>query len=135
MLTKEVPFKGMEGFQVAWMVVEKKQRPPIPDSAPEAIRQLIQSCWDHDPRKRMDVGAVLKILDRLSEDGTLHRDADKFMIDKEDWEDEYEDLMDSLRTEQHSSVQGSKSFAFCGFFCEMLYNPHAVNVLQILIES
>ena len=27
------------------------------------------------------------------------------MGNKEDWEDEYEDLMDSLRTEQHSSVK------------------------------
>ena len=105
MLTKEVPFKGMEGFQVAWMVVEKRQRPPIPDSAPEPIRNLIQSCWDHDPKKRMDVGSVLKILDQLNQDNSVQRDADKFMMDKDDWEEDYEELMDSLRTEQHSSVK------------------------------
>lgn len=94
----------MEGFQVAWMVVEKRQRPPIPESAPDAIRNLITSCWEHDPKKRQDVGSVIKVLDRLNNDPELEREANKFMIEKDDWEDEYEDLMDSLRTEQHSSV-------------------------------
>ena len=65
----------MEGFQVAWMVVEKRQRPPIPESAPDPIRNLITSCWEHDPKKRQDVGSVLKILDQLSEDAGLHRDS------------------------------------------------------------
>jgi len=46
MLTREVPFKGMEGFQVAWNVVEKKQRPPIPETTPDAFRNLIATCWD-----------------------------------------------------------------------------------------
>ena len=124
MLTKEVPFKGqgfilvttnvnvhykthftgMEGFQVAWMVVEKRQRPPIPESAPDAIRNLITSCWEHDPKKRQDVGSVIKVLDKLNSDPELEREANQFMLEKDDWEDEYEDLMDSLRTEQHSSA-------------------------------
>ena len=35
LLTREIPFKGLQGFQVAWAVVEREERPVIPASCPQ----------------------------------------------------------------------------------------------------
>ncbi|CBY33110.1 unnamed protein product [Oikopleura dioica] len=105
MLTREVPFKGMEGFQVAWMVVEKRQRPVLPEKAPEEIKELISTCWAHDPKDRKDFKAIILDLEKMELDQELMDETNSFMGNKEDWEEEYEDLVESMRTEQHSSIK------------------------------
>ena len=105
MLTREVPFKGMEGFQVAWMVVEKRQRPPIPETAPLPLRNLISQCWQHDFKKRPTVSEIIDIMTALADDDALRDETTSFMKSKDEWENEYEDALDSLKTEQHSSVK------------------------------
>lgn len=105
MLTREVPFRGMEGFQVAWMVVEKKQRPPIPESTPEPLRQLISNCWDQDPKNRNDFLTIIQSLDDMANDDDLITETNSFMGNKDEWELEYESAVDSMKTEQHSSIK------------------------------
>lgn len=105
MLTREVPFKGMEGFQVAWMVVEKRQRPVLPEKAPEEIKELISTCWAHDPKDRKDFKQIILDLEKMELDQELMDETNSFMGNKEDWEEEYEDLVESMRTEQHSSIK------------------------------
>uniref|UniRef100_A0A8B9HHZ0 Sterile alpha motif and leucine zipper containing kinase AZK n=1 Tax=Astyanax mexicanus TaxID=7994 RepID=A0A8B9HHZ0_ASTMX len=51
MLTREVPFKGFEGLQVAWLVVEKNERPTIPSSCPASFAELMRSCWVAEPKR------------------------------------------------------------------------------------
>ncbi|NXC96205.1 M3K20 kinase, partial [Certhia familiaris] len=50
MLTREVPFKGLEGLQVAWLVVEKNERLTIPSSCPRSFAELMHQCWDADSK-------------------------------------------------------------------------------------
>lgn len=50
MLTREVPFKGLEGLQVAWLVVEKNERLTIPSSCPRSFAELLRQCWEADAK-------------------------------------------------------------------------------------
>ncbi|EMP35103.1 Mitogen-activated protein kinase kinase kinase MLT [Chelonia mydas] len=50
MLTREVPFKGLEGLQVAWLVVEKNERLTIPSSCPRSFAELMHQCWEADSK-------------------------------------------------------------------------------------
>ena len=79
MLTREIPFKGLEGLQVAWLVVEKTevslfawihslrgmipqvasdhvslcfQRLTIPSSCPASFAELMRKCWLTVPKVR-----------------------------------------------------------------------------------
>jgi sterile alpha motif and leucine zipper-containing kinase AZK len=47
-LTCEVPFKGLEGLQVAWLVV-KGERLTVPQSCPLSFANLMQRCWEAEP--------------------------------------------------------------------------------------
>uniref|UniRef100_A0A672SA71 Mitogen-activated protein kinase kinase kinase 20 n=1 Tax=Sinocyclocheilus grahami TaxID=75366 RepID=A0A672SA71_SINGR len=48
MLTREVPFKGLEGLQVAWLVVEKSEVKAADDSQPlfKHILSTLESMWN-----------------------------------------------------------------------------------------
>lgn len=77
MLTREIPFKGLEGLQVAWLVVEKNevfivvvqlinpsesealrpsnclyrfQRLTIPSACPASFAELMGNCWAVEPK-------------------------------------------------------------------------------------
>lgn len=68
------PFSGMgeDGadltpFQVMMKVVSEKLRPPMPDTLPEGIADLIRSCWEQTPEARPNAEMVLDILAVLME--------------------------------------------------------------------
>ncbi|KAG9477331.1 hypothetical protein GDO78_002627 [Eleutherodactylus coqui] len=67
MLTREVPFKGLEGLQVAWLVVEKNERLTIPSSCPRSFAELMRQCWDADS-KRCEIEETLERLKKLERD-------------------------------------------------------------------
>ncbi|MEQ2199946.1 hypothetical protein XENOCAPTIV_017756, partial [Xenoophorus captivus] len=50
MLTREIPFKGLEGLQVAWLVVEKNERLTVPSCCPASFAELMRKCWAAEPK-------------------------------------------------------------------------------------
>ena len=50
--TREMPYPGQEGLQVAYKVANENLRPPVPSYCPDEIADLMQRCWDDDARKR-----------------------------------------------------------------------------------
>jgi serine/threonine protein kinase len=51
LITREVPFATMTPIQAAYAVAEGR-RPPIPESTPRHLQDIIRACWDQDSHKR-----------------------------------------------------------------------------------
>ena len=69
LLTHEVPYKGVEGLQVAWLVVAKEQRLTIPSGCPPVFAHLMQRCWSTLPQDRLTFKQILLELDKMLEEG------------------------------------------------------------------
>ena len=64
LLTRKIPYDGMQPMQVAMMVHTHKKRLPIPDTCPEWYATLIKDCWDQDPDARPSFAEIIKRLKR-----------------------------------------------------------------------
>jgi serine/threonine protein kinase len=60
-LTKKLPYAGMEAAQIITQVMMNDIRPPIPTATPRPIRELIQLCWMRDPEKRPSLHQLLAL--------------------------------------------------------------------------
>ncbi|KAM6948345.1 mitogen-activated protein kinase kinase kinase 12-like [Aplochiton taeniatus] len=97
MLTREVPFKGFEGLQVAWLVVEKQERLTIPSSCPVSFAELMRKCWQGDPKERPVFKQVLATLESMSNDSRLPDQCNSFLHNKDQWRCEIESTLERLR--------------------------------------
>lgn len=61
MLTREVPFYGLETPQVIYSVVFQQKRPEIPTSTPSKLKQLIESCWSQEPKERPSFDRIAQL--------------------------------------------------------------------------
>ena len=68
LLTRCVPFDGMQPVQVVATVITRHARPPLPPSAPRAYVDLIQSCWQDDSEARPTAAAALSSLRRMRDE-------------------------------------------------------------------
>ncbi|MGH0147732.1 UNVERIFIED_CONTAM: hypothetical protein FKN15_039850 [Acipenser sinensis] len=85
MLTREIPFKGLEGLQVAWLVVEKNERLTIPSSCPARFADLLKQCWDSDPKRRPHFKQIMMTLESMSNDSQLPDQCNSFLHNKAEW--------------------------------------------------
>ncbi|XP_067650427.1 mitogen-activated protein kinase kinase kinase zak-1-like [Haliotis asinina] len=97
LLTHEVPFKGIEGFQVAWLVVEKGERLLVPSTCPSCFGQLMKDCWELDPKKRPTFKQILARLDAMLQDETLPNQTNSFLEHKEIWRKEIQTTLERLK--------------------------------------
>ncbi|XP_072297388.1 protein kinase Npk [Eucyclogobius newberryi] len=97
MLTREVPFKGFEGLQVAWLVVEKQERLTVPTSCPASFAELMKKCWQADPKERPLFKQVLLTLETMANDSRLPDQCNSFLHNKDQWRCEIESTLERLR--------------------------------------
>nr|XP_060477669.1 mitogen-activated protein kinase kinase kinase 20 isoform X1 [Panthera onca] len=97
MLTREVPFKGLEGLQVAWLVVEKNERLTIPSSCPRSFAELLRQCWEADAKKRPSFKQIISILESMSNDTSLPDQCNSFLHNKAEWRCEIEATLERLK--------------------------------------
>ena len=97
LLTKEVPFNGIEGFQVAWLVVEKGERLMIPSSCPPSFGKLMEKCWLVDPKLRPSFKQILNQLKTMSEDESLSDLTNSFLDHKGVWKKEIQATLERLK--------------------------------------
>ncbi|KAK1879566.1 Mitogen-activated protein kinase kinase kinase 20 [Dissostichus eleginoides] len=97
MLTREVPFKGFEGLQVAWLVVEKQERLTIPTSCPASFAELMRKCWQADPKERPQFKQVMVTLETMANDSRLPEQCNSFLHNKDQWRCEIEATLERLR--------------------------------------
>ncbi|KPP75640.1 Mitogen-activated protein kinase kinase kinase MLT-like [Scleropages formosus] len=92
MLTREVPFKGLEGLQVAWLV-----RLTIPSTCPASFADLMRKCWMIDPKERPTFKLILTTLESMSEDSQLPDQCNSFLHNKAEWRCEIEATLERLK--------------------------------------
>ncbi|XP_019713188.1 mitogen-activated protein kinase kinase kinase 20 [Hippocampus comes] len=97
MLTREVPFKGLEGLQVAWLVVEKEERLTIPSGCPASFAKLMRDCWMTDPKERPTFKQILSTLETMANDSQLPQQCNSFLHNKSEWRCEIEATLDRLK--------------------------------------
>ncbi|XP_077304147.1 mitogen-activated protein kinase kinase kinase 20 isoform X2 [Lithobates pipiens] len=97
MLTREVPFKGLEGLQVAWLVVEKNERLTIPSSCPRSFAELMRQCWEADAKKRPSFKQIIANLESMSNDSKLPDQCNSFLHNKAEWRCEIEETLERLK--------------------------------------
>lgn len=62
MLTRRVPFEEKDKVQITFAVLNKGERPPIPEDTPEPLSQLICQCWAQDPQDRPTFGEIVSAI-------------------------------------------------------------------------
>ncbi|XP_072332281.1 mitogen-activated protein kinase kinase kinase 20-like isoform X1 [Scyliorhinus torazame] len=97
MLTREIPCKGLEGLQVAWLVVEKNERLTVPKGCPASFAQLLHQCWEMDPKGRPNFKQILGILEIMSHDSKLPDQCNSFLHNKAQWRCEIEATLERLK--------------------------------------
>uniref|UniRef100_A0A8C4IX04 Protein kinase domain-containing protein n=1 Tax=Dicentrarchus labrax TaxID=13489 RepID=A0A8C4IX04_DICLA len=97
MLTREIPFKGLEGLQVAWLVVEKNERLTIPSGCPASFAELMRNCWATEPKERPTFKQILSTLESMSNDSQLPQQCNSFLHNKAEWRCEIEATLERLK--------------------------------------
>lgn len=108
LLTHEVPFKGIEGFQVAWAVVEKEERLTIPSTCPAAFANLMTACWKTDPKERPSFSTILHHLNTMSEDDSLCNLASAYLSQRSVWKQEIESTLELMKRAERDLSQKQK---------------------------
>ncbi|CAN7996402.1 unnamed protein product [Ixodes hexagonus] len=108
LLTHEIPFKGIEGFQVAWAVVEKEERLTIPSTCPSAFGSLMGACWRTDPKERPPFSAILQRLTAMSEDDSLCNLASVYLSQRSVWKQEIESTLELMKRAERDLSQKQK---------------------------
>ncbi|XP_037285704.2 mitogen-activated protein kinase kinase kinase 20 [Rhipicephalus microplus] len=108
LLTHEVPFKGIEGFQVAWAVVEKEERLTIPSTCPAAFANLMTACWKTDPKERPPFSTILQHLNAMSEDDSLCNLASAYLSQRSVWKQEIESTLELMKRAERDLSQKQK---------------------------
>ncbi|XP_053733938.1 mitogen-activated protein kinase kinase kinase 20 isoform X2 [Synchiropus splendidus] len=97
MLTREIPFKGLEGLQVAWLVVEKNERLTIPRGCPVRFGELMSKCWRTEPKERPVFRQILSTLESMARDSQLSQQCNSFLQSKAEWRCEIEATLERLK--------------------------------------
>ncbi|XP_029461660.1 mitogen-activated protein kinase kinase kinase 20 [Rhinatrema bivittatum] len=97
MLTREVPFKGLEGLQVAWLVVEKNERLTIPSSCPRSFAEMMRQCWEAEAKKRPSFKQIISNLESMAHDSKLPDQCNSFLHNKAEWRCEIEETLERLK--------------------------------------
>lgn len=59
LMTRKLPFEGMEYGAILYHVAKADARPYIEPGFPQDLRDLITKCWDQTPGSRPDIQEIL----------------------------------------------------------------------------
>lgn len=65
LITREEPFANLGQIEAAVAASMESGRPPFPPDTPRPIQDLIEQCWDDDPRARPSFEAISKSLEEI----------------------------------------------------------------------
>ncbi|XP_047137188.1 mitogen-activated protein kinase kinase kinase 20 isoform X1 [Hydra vulgaris] len=133
MLTREVPFKGMEGVQVAWLVVVKEERLTIPSSCPPEFSNLLVSCWKTDPKLRPNFKQIQAIINKMLDNNALAEETNSFIRNKKDWQAEIEQTV--LRLKKMEKNLSSKEQELHERELRLLKKEQKINLVKMLNKT
>lgn len=61
-ITKNLPFEELNPFEIITKIING-ERPQIPPETPDCYRQLIEKCWDHNPKNRPSFEDICRIIE------------------------------------------------------------------------
>ncbi|PAA70222.1 hypothetical protein BOX15_Mlig034048g1, partial [Macrostomum lignano] len=97
LLTREVPFRGLEPMQIMYVVVQDGKRLPIPASCPTELASLMSSCWAAEPFDRPTCGEILKQLRKFDGDNSLQSATAEFLQQRRAWQEEIESALSRMQ--------------------------------------
>jgi len=65
LITRQEPYGGRKGVQIAYAAAEQGLRPDIPSYCPDDYAELMQECWQDQPDDRPTFSNILKRLFQL----------------------------------------------------------------------
>ncbi|XP_030467848.1 serine/threonine-protein kinase STY17-like isoform X2 [Syzygium oleosum] len=68
LLTGELPYANLTPLQAAIGVVQKGLRPSIPKGTNPLLVELLQRCWERDPKRRPNFSDILEILQQIAKE-------------------------------------------------------------------
>mmetsp|Transcript_504 Transcript_504/g.764 ORF Transcript_504/g.764 Transcript_504/m.764 type:complete len:553 (-) Transcript_504:189-1847(-) len=72
LLTEDDPFPEIDTMNMMLdQVVKENHRPPIPDSCPTRLKQLIEACWQGEPSKRPPFEKILPLFNQIIVDSII----------------------------------------------------------------
>jgi serine/threonine protein kinase len=98
-LTCEVPYKNLDQNSIMWGVGSNKLRLPIPSSAPDGMKILLEQCLSIKPRNRPTFSQIIKHLEVLSNTESLFKIEDEYLKIQLKWKDEIETKLNSKRND------------------------------------
>ncbi|XP_021945255.1 mitogen-activated protein kinase kinase kinase 10 isoform X2 [Folsomia candida] len=94
LLTGETPYKGIDGFAVAYGVAVNKLSLPIPTTCPKPWSNLIESCWLMDPHDRPSFEEILIELEKISKSPFMFNEG--FHTMQQTWRVEIQDMLQEM---------------------------------------
>jgi serine/threonine protein kinase len=65
LVSRKLPYFGMQPMQVGLAVVQQGMRPPVPPRCPVPLAKLMQACWDESPNRRPSFEQIERLLDAM----------------------------------------------------------------------
>lgn len=104
LLTCETPYKNLDQNSIMWGVGSNKLTLPIPQSAPEGIKLLLQQCFNIKPRNRPSFGQILKHLEIVCQSEALFKAEDEYLKNQIIWRKEINDKL-NVKEIENSNVK------------------------------
>ena len=105
LLTCETPYKNLDQNSIMWGVGSNKLRLPIPHSAPDGIKLLLQLCFNLKPRNRPTFSQILKHLEIVSSTEVIFKLEDEYLKSQLEWKEEVKERMDFKKDFNNSNVK------------------------------
>lgn len=100
LLTGETPYRGIDTLAVAYGVAVNKLTLPIPSTCPQVFADLLQNCWNSDPKMRPTFRVVLAQLLNVQASSFMTTPHDSFHTLQNDWRREIEQMFDELKSKE-----------------------------------
>ena len=102
LMTSQNPFNGMRPIQIANVVLRYNQRPEIPETMPEKLKNLTKQCWAQDAKER----PTFKQIREMIETGDYilpNTDKEEFLKYVDSTKEEHMQAMKKLDTKQSAA--------------------------------
>lgn len=105
LLMCETPYKNLDQNSIMWGVGSNKLRLPIPVTAPDGIKLLLQLCFNLKPRNRPTFSQILKHLEIVSQNEIIFKLEDEYQKNQLEWKEEIKEKMDFKKEFSSSHVK------------------------------
>ena len=78
MFKREVPWQDKKVHWIIQTVCNNNERPELPPNCKGKFKELIEGCWDKDPRQRPTFKSIVSLLESLRE--TYAEEIEKFTL-------------------------------------------------------